>query len=67
MKEHEEWFEMAPPTMFSVAGGRFLASGSVKRDQDVTPAIRARILDYCRLGLKDGTYPAAQFYPDLGS
>jgi len=65
MKDHEESFEMAPPTMFSVAGGRFLTSGSVKRDEDVTPAIRARILDYCRHSLAGGSYPAGQFYPDL--
>jgi hypothetical protein len=67
MKDHEEWFEMAPPTMFSVAGGRFLTSGSEKRGQDVTPAIRAQILDYCRRELKGSAYPAAQFYPDLGT
>jgi hypothetical protein len=74
MKDHEEWFEMAPPTMFSVAGGRFvdrrkaaafLTSGSEKRDQDVTPAIRAQILDYCRRELIGSAYPAGQFYQDL--
>ena len=65
MKDHEECFEMAPPTMFSVAGGRFLASGSVTRDEDVTPAVRARILDYCRQALRGGAYPAGQFYPEL--
>ncbi len=65
MKAHEEWFEMAPPTMFSVAGGQFLASGSAKRDEDVTPVIRKRILDYCRQALKDSSYPAGKFYPEL--
>jgi hypothetical protein len=65
MKEHEEVFEMAPPTMFSVAGGQFLRSGQETRDADVTPAIRQQILDYCREALKGGAYPAGLFYPDL--
>ena len=37
MKDREEYFEMAPPTMFSVREGQFLASGKEKRDEDVTP------------------------------
>jgi hypothetical protein len=65
MKEHEEFFEMAPPTMFSVTGGQFMASGREKRHEDVTPAIKARIASYCREALKTGSYPARQFYPDL--
>ena len=65
MKDHEEFFEMAPPTMFSVAGGQFLASGKEARHEDVTPEIRARILTYCREALRAGHYPAATFYPDL--
>jgi len=65
MKAHEEVFEMAPPTMFSVAGGQFLRSGKETRDADVTPAIRKQILDYCREGLRGGSYPAGRFYPDL--
>ncbi len=65
MKEHEEVFEMAPPTMFSVSGGQFLRSGKETRDADVTPAIRQRILDYCRDSLRGRAYPAGRFYPDL--
>jgi hypothetical protein len=65
MKDHEEFFEMAPPTMFSVAGGRFLASGRESRHEDVTLAIRQRILDYCREALRRSDYPAGQFYRDL--
>ena len=65
MKEHEEWFEMAPPTMYSIAGGEFLASGKEARHEDVTPATKARILDYCRQSLQGRSYPAARFYPDL--
>ncbi len=65
MQAHEETFEMAPPTMFSVAGGRFLASGKDKRHEDVTPEIRDRILAYTREALRDSPYPAGAFYPDL--
>ena len=65
MKENEELFEMAPPNMFSVIGGQFLASGKTNRHQDVIPAVRERILDYCRQSLHGSDYPAHQFYPDL--
>jgi hypothetical protein len=65
MKEHEEFFEMAPPTMFSVAGGQFLASGKATRHEDVTPDIQDRIRDYCRQALRDSPYPVHRFYPDL--
>jgi hypothetical protein len=67
MQDHEEFFEMAPPTMFSVAGGRFLASGKESRHDDVTPDIRRRILDYCREALAGSVYPAGRFYPDLAA
>jgi hypothetical protein len=65
MKDHEELFEMAPPNMFSVAGGEFMASGKEARYADVTPAVRQRILDYCRQALRGSEYPAQRFYPDL--
>ena len=65
MKENEELFEMAPPNMFSVIRGHFLASGKKDRHQDVTPAVRERILDYCRQMLRGSDYPAQLFYPDL--
>jgi hypothetical protein len=65
MKEHEELFEMAPPTMFSVTGGEYLKSGKESRHEDVTPAIREQILGYCRSILGHGQYPAGRFYPDL--
>ena len=65
MQDHEEWFEMSPPTMFSVAGGRFMQSGTASRHEDVTPAIRQRIHAYCRRELKDTPYPVDRFYPDI--
>lgn len=67
MKQHEDWFEMAPPTMFSVAGGQFLASGSVNRSNDVPVAIRQQIVDYCKQALRGSGYPAGRFYEDLKS
>ena len=65
MRDHEEWFDMAPPTMFSVVGGGFMASGKASRHEDVTPEIRRRLLDYCRDALRGSDYPAGRFYPDL--
>jgi hypothetical protein len=65
MKQHEEFFEMTPPTMFSVTGGHFMASGREARHEDVTPEIKRRILDSCRNALAGAEYPAATFYPDL--
>ena len=65
MKDNEELFEMSPPNMFSVVASQFMASGKESRYQDVTPAIRQRILEYCRKSLEGSEYPAQQFYPDL--
>ena len=67
MKDHEELFEMAPPTMFSVDGGRFLASGESTRQQDVTPTLREQILGYCREALAHSSYPVQTFYPNLAA
>lgn len=65
MKQHEDYFEMAPPSMFSVSAGQFLASGREHRHEDVTPAVKQQILEYCRASMKAAEYPAATFYPDL--
>jgi hypothetical protein len=65
MKDHEEFFEMAPPTMFSAEGGEFLPSGRESGTDDVTPAIRGQIVEYCRRMLAGKAYPAAHFYTDL--
>jgi aryl sulfotransferase len=65
MKDNEELFEMAPPNMFSVIGGHFMASGKKNRYDDVTPAIRLRILEYCRQILDRNNCPYPQFYPDV--
>jgi Sulfotransferase domain len=65
MREHEEMFEMSPPTMFSVSQARFMASGRLHRHDDVTPAVRQRIAEYCATALSASDYPAHRFYPDL--
>jgi hypothetical protein len=65
MKDREELFEMAPPNMFTVAGGRFMASGKKLRFKDVPTAIREHILDYCRKSPSRKKYPDTGFYPEL--
>ncbi|HEX5070058.1 MAG TPA: sulfotransferase domain-containing protein [Vicinamibacterales bacterium] len=65
MRDHEEFFEMAPPTMYSVSGGKFMASGKEKRHEDVTPDVRGKILEYCRQALTGSAYPIERFYPDV--
>jgi sulfotransferase family protein len=65
MQEHEAFFEMAPPTMFSVTGGHFIGGGKASRHEDVAPDIRRRIVAYCREALAGASYPVARFYPDL--
>jgi Sulfotransferase domain len=67
MKRHEERFEMAPPTPFSVLGeATFLRSGGRERERDASAAERQRILAFCRERLRGAAYPAARDYPDLG-
>jgi hypothetical protein len=65
MKEHEDVFEMAAPTPFSVGAGSFLRSGSADRDRDVGPADRARIAAFCRERLAGASYPLERFYPEI--
>jgi hypothetical protein len=67
MKDNEDLFEMSPPNMFSVLGGRFLQSGRLSRHEDVMPVIRQRILKYCRSGLSKREYPFQRFYPELAA
>jgi hypothetical protein len=65
MKEHEEYFEMSPPSFFSMASGSYFASGRANRDQDTGPAERDRIFAYCREKLAGSLYPLDRFYPDV--
>ncbi len=64
MKENEEYFEMIPPNLFSVSGTYF-KSGKIDRYKDVPAEIRETILSFCRQRLKNRSYPAEKFYPDI--
>jgi aryl sulfotransferase len=64
MKEHEECFDMSPPTMFSVSG-EFLKSGKADRHRDAGESERERIMAFCRRELAGSEYPTARYYPDL--
>jgi hypothetical protein len=66
MKSHEEWFEMAPPTPFSVTDTRsFFESGQRERERGGHEAERDRILSDCRARLAGGHYARASHYPEL--
>ncbi len=66
MKEHEEWFEMTPPTLFS-AQNTFFKSGSAKRHQSVDISHQKKISDFCTNKLKNSSYPLSHFYSDIVS
>jgi hypothetical protein len=66
MKEHEDLFEMTPPTPFSHRGTYMKGGEKSKRDRDVGEQERKAILAFCRERLKDASYPAARYYPELG-
>jgi hypothetical protein len=65
MKANEEVFEMSIPTPLMDADGAFLHSARTDRNSALSPADRARILAFCREGLRGTSYPASRFYPDL--
>lgn len=64
MKQHEEWFEMSPPTLFS-HDHTFFKSGSTSRHKHVQPAQGQRILDFCRTQLADSDYPIQRYLPPI--
>jgi hypothetical protein len=49
------------------AGGEFMASGKEKRHEDVTPAVRNRILGYCARRAEGASYPVSRWYPDVAA
>ena len=66
MKEMEEHFEMAPPSIFSMSSNtRFMQSGKNQRHKDVSNKDREMINQYMREQLQNSTYPLQQFYPDV--
>jgi hypothetical protein len=66
MKEHEGVFEMTAPTPFSHRGTYLKGGVKSQRDRDVGEAERQTVLAFCREQLKDASYPAARYYPELG-
>lgn len=68
MKEHEELFEMAAPSMLQdYSGASFFQSGKKDRAQTLDAADRARIAAFCRERLTGSPYPLARFYPDVAA
>jgi hypothetical protein len=65
MKDREDLFEMAPPTMFSVRGGEFLTGPAKPARAALTPEMRARVVAYCRRALQAADDRVARLYPDL--
>lgn len=66
MKQHEAYFEMVPPNLFSVKGTYF-KSGRLDRDKDVSETARETILKFCWHRLRGHGFPIIQFYPDTAS
>ena len=64
MKEHEEYFEMSTPTLFSQEQ-TFFKSGSVTRYTSVRTEERNKIAQYCKEKLTHAKYPLSKFYPDI--
>ena len=67
MKEHEYYFEMFSPNIFSVSKKdiRFMQSGSLDRHEDTERAERERINAFCREKMAHASYPLATYYPDV--
>ena len=59
MKQNELLFEMSAPTFFS-KNGRFMKSGSLKRNQDASEEAQTRIAEFCRAELEDANYPSSE-------
>lgn len=66
MRRNADVFEMHAPHLLQTPGG-FFVSGKVDRYADISPQHRQWILDWCRRELRDGSFPAAEFYPDLAT
>ena len=64
MKDHEESFEMSPPTLFSYRQ-TFFMSGSSQRHTQVNPSQSEQILDFCQAYLRDSTYPISRYVPEI--
>ena len=66
MKEHEEYFEMFSPNIFSqsLKTVRFMQADTVDRYKDVSDEESATIMAFCQQRLQGAHYPLETFYPD---
>ena len=68
MKEHEEQFEMTPPSLLSAQAPKsFMPGGTRDREREGEPEERRRIMEFCADRLKNGAYPLQRFYPERDS
>ena len=66
MKDMEEHFEMSPPSIFSMSSSkRFMQSGKIQRQKDVSNKDRKTISRYMLSQLEGCSYPLEKFYPDV--
>lgn len=66
MKQHEEQFEMSPPSLLTQDdSGSYLKGGTRSRERDVGDAERRAVLQFCKRRLADSPYPVDRFYPDI--
>ena len=64
MKEHEESFEMSPPTLFTYRQ-TFFKSGSSWRHTSLDLHRSERILDFCQAHIGDSTYPLSRYLMEV--
>ncbi len=65
MKEHEAYFEMHAPNIFSVTAGegRFMQAGTIDRYRDTGEMEGETIMTFCRERLREASYPLDHYYP----
>lgn len=56
---------MGPPTPFDAGDSSYFIKRPSGRGNDLSDTDRLRVVDYSKNKLKNATYPAATFYPDL--
>lgn len=64
MREHDEAFEMNPPHVLQ-SRAAFFVSGRDDRYRDVPPAVRQRILAWCKSEMAGSDFPLERCYPDV--
>ena len=64
MKQHQEAFEMHPPTILGTDVQYFI-KGTTTRHEDVDPARRLRLARWSAERLAGTAFPLARYYPDV--